>query len=213
MIPTHSNMFLNPKTIMLLPVLAGFRRMLLKTLGALAATVLKPGFNGDQKMSGWFDPGPTWPLWPSEVAQSSHPCLTPYNGLRFISFTFLSCVISMCRPEKRPSLESCHDSSALELGLHEFMPKNPNSEFELLKCNKAPFPCLPPFFPSAPNRWQMWSFLVMWAFSCWAGKIEASSHFLENPISSKLFFLSPNNSHERQRGRKKKAASVVLKRP
>lgn len=165
-------------------------------------------------MTGWFDSGPTWPLEPSEVAQSSHPCLTPCNSLRFIPFPFLSFLISMCRPEKRPSLESCHDSSAQELGLHEFMPKNPNSEFELLKCNKAPFSCSP--HPPPPNRWQMWSFLVMWAFSCWAGKIEASAHFLENQVFSKLFFLtsSLNSNYERQRGGGgERFASVNMKRP
>lgn len=39
-------------------------------------------------------------------------------------------------------MESCQDSSAVELERHEFMPKKPNFEFELLKCNKAPFSCL-----------------------------------------------------------------------
>lgn len=58
-------------------------------------------------------------------------------------FPLLSCVISACRPEKRPSMESCQDSSVLEKELCEFMPKKPNFEFELLKCNKAAY------FPSS----------------------------------------------------------------
>lgn len=165
-------------------------------------------------MAGWFDPGPTWPLWPSEVAQSSHPCFAPYNSLHFFPFPFLSDVISACRTEKRPSMESCQDSSALELELHEFMPKKPNFEFELLKCNKAPFPCLfsPSSFPSAQNRWQMWRSLVMWACSCWAGKMEASTHFLENPKNSSSSQLVPiTTMKDKQKG--EKGASADMKRP
>lgn len=49
---------------------------------------------------------------------------------------------------------------------------------------KCPFLAFfsPPSFSCTPNRWQMWRTLVMRAFLCWAGKMEASADFfLQTP--------------------------------
>lgn len=116
----------------------------------------------------------------------------------------LSCAISAERPEKRLSMWK-----AVKIGLFwkrelcEFMPKKSNLEFELLKCNKAAFfsPLPSPLCVSALNRWQMWRSSVMRVCACWAGKMEASAHFLENPKN--LFKTCPNNIHERTEGRQR----------
>lgn len=181
--------------------------MLLKALGALAATLLTKGLNSDRKMAGWFDPGPTWPLRPSEVAQSSHPCLAPYNSPRFFPFPFLSFVISAAWPEKSPPMESCQDSSALELELHEYMPKKPNFEFELLKCNKARFSCL--FFSPSPFSLcpkpladvEVFSNVSLLVLSWENGSQHSHSR---KPQELFLCTTIPYNSHEQQPGGEKR---------
>lgn len=154
------------------------------------------------------DTRPKWwtKKWPDDLIQAQHGCYGPVKlpnhhihallpPMACISFHSPSCLTwypsaDLKRGRRWKAVKTC---LLLELELHEFMPKKPNFKFELLKCNKAPFSCLlsPSSFPSAPNRWQMWRSLVMWAFSCWAGKMEASTHFLENPKNSSSSQLVP----------------------
>lgn len=50
----------------------------------------------------------------------------------------------------------------------------------------------------------MWRSLVMWAFSCWAGKMEASTHFRENPKNSSFSQLVPITAmKDKQEGKKR----------
>lgn len=58
-------------------------------------------------------------------------------------------------------------------------------------------------FPFTPNRWQMWRSLVIWAFSCWAGKMEASAHFLQNPKNSSSSQLVPITAMKDWEGKKR----------
>lgn len=60
-----------------------------------------------------------------------------------------------------------------------------------------------PPFAFTPNRWQMWRSLVIWAFSCWAGKMEASAHFLQNPKNSSSSQLVPITWKTRRKKGKK----------
>ena len=132
-------MLLNPNQITLLPGPVWFSRIMLKAQVPLAAMLLTWGLNGGRKNGQMIWSRPTWPLWPGEVAQSSHPCLASYNGQCYFPFSVLSFAISSCRREKRPSMESCQGSSAPELELREFMPKKSNIELEHLKWNKVAF--------------------------------------------------------------------------
>lgn len=156
-------------------------------------------------------------LRPSKVAQSSNPYFAPYDGPLFFPFPFLSRVISECRPEKRPSMESCQDSSSLELELQEFMPAKPHFEFELLKCNKASFSCFfspsPsfPFYPKPLADVEIFSNMSLFVLS-WENGSQCS--FSTKPQELFLLTTCPNNSHERLGGKKKggkKAASADRK--
>lgn len=101
-------------------------------------------------------------------------------------------------------MESCQDSSALELELHEFMPKKPNFEFELLKCNKAPFSCLPPLLSLCPKPLadvEVFSNVSLLVLS-WENGSQRS--FSRKPQELFLLTTSPNNSHERQGEREKR---------
>ena len=113
-------------------------------------------------------------------------------------------------------MESCQDSSALELELHEFMPKKPNFEFELLKCNKVPFSC-PPFHrplllslcPKPLADEEVFSNVSLLMLS-WEKGSQCS--FSRKPRELFLLTTRPNNSHERQGGGGKKGASSDMKR-
>lgn len=94
-------------------------------------------------------------------------------------------------------MESCQDSSAVELEAQEFTPKEPNFEFELLKCNKVPFFFHPHFslYPKPLADVENFSNMSLFVLS-WENGSQCS--FCTKP--QELFLLStcPNNSHERQ---------------
>lgn len=103
-------------------------------------------------------------------------------------------------------MESCQDSSALEPKLHEFMPKKPKFEVELLKCNKALF--FLPFFPSPLSRCprpladvEVFSNVSLLVLS-WENGSQHS--FSRKPQELFLLTTSPNNSHERKAGGEQK---------
>lgn len=156
-------------------------------------------------------------LRPSKAAQSSNPYFAPCDDPQFFPFPFLSRVISECRPEKRPSMESCQDSSSLELELQEFMPAKPHFEFELLKCNKASFSCFfspsPsfPFYPKPLADVEIFSNMSLFVLSFENG---SQCSFSTKPQELFLLTTCPNNNHERLGGQKrggKKAASADRK--
>lgn len=101
----------------------------------------------------------------------------------------------------------------LELELHEFMPKKPNFEFELLKCNKAPFSCLysPLLLSLCPKPLadvEVFSNVSLLVLS-WENGSQHS--FSRKPQELFLLTTSPTNSHERRE--RKKGASADMKRP
>lgn len=112
-------------------------------------------------------------------------------------------------------MESCQDSSALEPKLHEFMPKKPKFEVELLKCNKALF--FLPFFPSPLSRCpkpladvEVFSNVSLLVLS-WENGSQHS--FSRKPQELFLLTTSPITAMKEKREGNKKGALANMKRP
>lgn len=164
-----------------------------------------------KKWPRWFDPGRYGPVkLPNHHIHASLPIIA------CVSFHSPSCLMWYPRVDLKRGRQWKAVKTRLlwSWNVMNLCQKSPTLSLNFWNVIKRLFLAfLPSPFPSAPNRWQMWRSLVMWAFSCWAGKMEASTHFLEKPQELFLLTTSPNNSHERQAGREKKGASANIKRP
>lgn len=134
-----------------------------------------------------------WLLWSSKVAQSSHISFAPHDRI-FFSHSPSCHLWYPCTDLKRgcrwKAVKFCllwHQS------IVNVCQKSPTLSLNVLKTNKGPSP-----FSSAPNRWQMWRSLVMWAFSCWVRKPVLTFYKKSSTLfSSKLVPLT-----DKQEGKK-----------
>lgn len=201
---------------MLLPVHAEFSGGLLKALGALAATLMTQDLNSDWKNGRMIWSRPNM----AATAQWSCPIITYMPRppvIACVSFHSPSCLLWYPRADLKRGRRWKAVKTRL-LWSRNFMnlcQKSPSSRLNFWNVIKRFFSCLffPPPFLAAPDRWQMWRSLVMWAFSCWAGKMEASTHFLENPKNSSSSQLVPITAMKEKREGNKKGALANMKRP